>query len=187
MSVVRPVWATRLRPAPCDGFALLSVILIVALLGLIAVPMLEVTRKTQERGIKQRLTAQLNKEAKEYLEVGIFDVQTAGGIPDTFTRVQSPSLRKLAALCDNRVRAIDPDMLGLARLTDNSTVYNTQVTITKNRQVAQFIVDKTIPGNSYQRYALVSCAAANDGSIGVYGGEVASIKRSYYTLKFGQF
>jgi hypothetical protein len=43
--------------------------------------MLEVTRKTQERTTKQRLIALLNKEAKEYLELGIFELQKAGGIP----------------------------------------------------------------------------------------------------------
>ena len=170
-----------------DGFALLSVILITVLLALIAAPMLEVTRKTQERTTKQRLIALLNKEAKEYLELGIFELQKAGGIPASFARSQSPDVRSIAQLCDNRVRAIDPAMLGSARLSDNSTVYNTQVTTARTRRVAQFLIDKTTPGDSYQRYALISCATANDGSIGIYGGEVTSIRRSYYTLKFGQF
>ena len=178
---------TRTAPSSRDGFALLSVILITVLLGLIAAPMLEITRKTQERTTKQRLTALLNKEAKEYLELGIFEVQKAGGIPASFVRSQSPDLRSVAQLCDIRVRAIDPAMLGTARLSDNNTVYNTQVTTAKTRRVAQFLIDKTTPGASYQRYALIACATANDGSIGVYGGEVASIRRSYYTLKFGQF
>ena len=170
-----------------DGIALLSVVLIVVLLSIMAVPMMEVTRTTQERAIKQQLLTVLNKEAKEYLEIGIFAVQSAGGIPNSFTRSQSPQLRKLATICDRRVRTIDPAMLGVARLNDNSTVYNSQVTVAKNRQVAQFIVDKTKAGDNYQRFAVVSCATANDGSLGVYGAEVAAMKRSYYTLKFGQF
>ena len=58
-------------PSSRDGIALLSVLLIVALLGLTAVPMLEVTRRTQERAIKQQLLALLNKVAKENLEIGI--------------------------------------------------------------------------------------------------------------------
>jgi type II secretory pathway pseudopilin PulG len=174
-------------PASRDGIALLSVVLIIALLGLMAVPMLEVTRTTQERAIKQQLLTLLNKEAKEYLEIGIYAVQTTGGVPKSFTRTQSAKLRKLAEICDRRVRTIDPEMLGTARLNDNATVYNSQVTTAKNRQVAQFIVDKTTQGDNYKRFALVSCATAQDGSLGVYGAEIASMNRSFYTLKFGQF
>ena len=170
-----------------DGIALLSVVLIVVLLSIMAAPMMEVTRQTQERAIKQQLLTVLNKEAKEYLEIGIFAVQKAAGVPNSFTQSQSPQLRKLAAICDQRVRTIDPDMLGIARLNDNTTVHNSQVTVAKNRQVAQFIVDKTKTGDNYQRFAVVSCATANDGSLGVYGAEIATIKQSYYTLKFGRF
>ena len=175
------------NPAARDGIALLSVLLIVVLLSIMAVPMLEVTRKTQERAIQQQLLTLLNKDAKEYLEIGIYAVQTADGVPKSFNRTQSPRLRTLAEICDRRVRAIDPEMLGTARLSDNATVYNSQVTVANTRQVAQFIVDKTVPGDNYKRYALVSCAITNDGSLGVYGAEIASVKRSYYTLKFGQF
>ena len=175
------------NPAARDGIALLSVLLIVVLLSIMAVPMLEVTRKTQERAIQQQLLTLLNKDAKEYLEIGIYAVQTTGGVPKSFARTQSAKLRKLAEICDRRVRTIDPEMLGTARLDDNATVYNSQVTIAKNRQVAQFIVDKTTQGDNYKRFALVSCATAHDGSLGVYGAEIASMKRSYYTLKFGHF
>lgn len=179
--------ASRQSPASREGIALLSVILIVALLSIMAVPMMEVTRKTQERAIKQQLLTLLNKEAKEYLEIGIYAVQSADGIPKSFVRLQSAQLRKLADICDRRVRTIDPAMLGSARLSDNATVYNSQVTTANNRQVAQFIVDKTTQGDNYKRYAVVSCATANDGSLGVYGAEIASMKRAYYTLKFGRF
>ena len=175
------------NPVSREGIALLSVVLIIALIGLMAVPMLEVTRNTQERAIKQQLLTLLNKEAKEYLEIGIYSVQTADGVPKSFNRTQSPQLRNLAEICDRRVRIIDPEMLGTARLSDNTTVYNSQVTVANNRQIAQFIVDKTPSGDNYKRYALVSCATAHDGSLGVYGAEIASMKRSYYTLKFGQF
>lgn len=170
-----------------DGIALLSVVLIIVLLSIMAAPMMEVTRKTQERAIKQQLLTVLNKEAKEYLEIGIFAVQRAGGVPDSFSRSQSAKLRELAVICDRRVRTIDPDILGGARLSDNTTVHNSQVTVSKNRQVAQFIVEKTKTGDNYQRFAIVSCATANDGSLGVYGAEIAAMKRSYYTLKFGRF
>ena len=183
----RPAVTAGPYPAARDGIALLSVLLIVVLLSIMAVPMLEVTRKTQERAIQQQLLTLLNKDAKEYLEIGIYAVQTADGVPKSFNRTQSPRLRTLAEICDRRVRAIDPEMLGTARLSDNATVYNSQVTVANTRQVAQFIVDKTVPGDNYKRYALVSCAITNDGSLGVYGAEIASVKRSYYTLKFGQF
>ena len=101
--------------------------------------------------------------------------------------MQSAKVGKLATICDRRVRAIDPDMLGTARLSDNATVYNSQVTVAKNGQVAQFIIDKTMQGDNYKRFALVSCATANDGSLGVYGAEIASMNRSFYALKFGHF
>ena len=170
-----------------DGIAILSVMLIIVILSIATVPMMEVARQTKDRALKQQVEALLNKEAKEYLEIGIYAVQTTGGVPKSFARTQSAKLRKLAEICDRRVRTIDPEMLGTARLNDNATVYNSQVTLAKNRQVAQFIVDKTTQGDNYKRFALVSCATAHDGSLGVYGAEIASMNRSFYTLKFGQF
>lgn len=170
-----------------DGIALLSVILIVALLGLMAAPMMEVTRETQKRAIKQQLLTLLNKEAKEYLEIGIYAVQSADGIPESFIKTQSQDIRNVAEICDRRVRAIDAEMLGSARLNDNSTVYNSQVTVARNRQVAQFIIDKTKTGDNYKRFAILSCATAIDGSLGVYGAEIASMQRAYYTIRFGRF
>lgn len=170
-----------------DGIAILAVVLIIALLSLMAIPMLEVARQTNERAIKQQLIALLNKEAKEYLEIGIYAVQLADGIPASFTRSQPAQLRTLAEICDRRVRTIDPEMLGVARLTDNATVYNSQVTVARNRNVAQFIIDKTTAGDNYKRFAIIACATSQMGDLGVYGAEIASMRRSYYTLKFGQF
>lgn len=170
-----------------DGIAILAVVLIIALISLMAIPMLEVARKTNERAVKQQVITLLNKEAKEYLEIGIYAVQLADGIPKNFTRTQSAQVRKLAKTCDRRVRTIDREMLGTASLSDNSSVYNSQVTVARNRNVAQFIVDKTTPGDNYKRYAIIACATSQAGDLGVYGAEIASLKRSYYTLKFGQF
>ena len=162
-------------PVQRDGIAILAVVLIVALISLMAIPMMEVARKTNERAVKQQVIALLNKEAKEYLEIGIYAVQLADGI------------RQLAEICDRRVRKIDPEMLGPAKLTDNATVYNSQVTVARNRNVAQFIIDKTTAGDNYKRYAIVACATSQAGDLGVYGAEIASMRRSYFTLKFGQF
>ena len=170
-----------------DGIAILAVVLIIALISLMAVPMLEIARKTNERAVKQQVIALLNKEAKEYLEIGIYAVQLANGIPKNFKRTQPAQLRELATICDRRVRTIDPDMLGVANLADNATVYNSQVTVARNRNVAQFIVDKTKSEDNYKRYAIIACATSQAGDLGVYGAEIASLKRSYYTLKFGQF
>lgn len=170
-----------------DGIAILAVVLIIALLSLMAIPMLEVARQTNERAIKQQLVALLNKEAKEYLEIGIYAVQLEGDIPKNFTQTQSAQLRELAKICDRRVRNIDPEMLGAARLTDNATVYNSQVTVARNRNVAQFIIDKTTAGDNYKRFAIIACATSQMGDLGVYGAEIASMRRSFYTLKFGQF
>lgn len=166
---------------------MLSVILIIALLGLMAVPIMEVTRKTHERAVQQQLLTLLNKEAKEYLEIGIYAVQLADGVPNSFGKAQSPQVRELAEICDRRVRTIDPDMLGAARLTDNATVYNSQVTVANQRQVAQFLIDKTKPGDNYKRFTVISCATAHNGTLGVYGAEIASMRQSYFTLKFGRF
>ena len=78
-------------------------------------------------------------------------------------------------------------MLGSAGLSDNTTVYNSQVTLAENRRVAQFIVMKTTAQDGYERYALVSCATANTGGLGIYGAEVARTNASFLTLKFGKF
>ena len=171
-----------------DGIAILSVMLIIVILSVATVPMMEVARQTKVRALKQQVEALLNKEAKEYLEIGIYSLQLAGNFPPPgYVRAHSADTRKVAKACERRVQTIDPDMLGSAGLSDNTTVYNSQVTLAENRRVAQFIVMKTTAQDGYERYALVSCATANTGGLGIYGAEVARTIASFLTLKFGKF
>ena len=171
-----------------QGIAILSVMLIIVILSIATVPMLELVRQAKERSLKQQVVALLNKEAKEYLEIGIYTLQLANSFPPNgFTTDQSPEIKKVAQACERRIQTIDPDMLGTASLTDNTTVYNSQVTVADNRRVAQFIVVKTVSSDGFEHYAMVSCATADTGGLGVYGAEIAKTKRSFLTLKFGKF
>ena len=166
---------------------MLAVLLVIVILTISAVPMLEIARQTQIRAMKQQLVGLLNKEAKEYLEIGIFSVQRANGIPPSFGQTQSSKVRELATICGRRITTIDPDLLGTVSLTDNSTVYNSQVTISNNRWVGQFILDKSDNATGFKRYAVISCAISDDGELGVYGAEIASTRNAYFTVSFGKY
>ena len=175
------------RPARRDGIAILSVLLVVVILTISAVPMLEIARQTQLRAMKQQLVGLLNKEAKEYLEIGIYSIQRARGVPQSFGRTQSPQVRNLAEICGRRISTIDPALLGGTSLTDNTTVYNSQVTLASSRWVGQFILDKSDNTSGFQRYAVISCATSDEGDLGVYGAEIASTRNSYFTISFGKY
>lgn len=181
------------QPAARDGIAILAVMLVVVILTISAIPMMEIARQTQIRAMKQQLVSLLNKEAKEYLEIGIYTVKLANGIPDGFTLTQSPKVRELAQICERRIHVIDPDLLGTSGLTDNTTVYSSDVTLASSRWVGQFIVDKAFKldpsrtDNDRKRYAIVSCATSEDGDLGVYGAEIAGLDQSYFTISFGKF
>jgi hypothetical protein len=64
-----------------DGIAILSVMLIIVILSVATVPMMEVARQTKDRALKQQVEALLNKEAKEYLEIGIYSLQLPAIFP----------------------------------------------------------------------------------------------------------
>lgn len=91
------------RLAAREGIAILAVMLVIVILTISAIPMMEIARQTQIRAMKQQLVSLLNKEAKEYLEIGIYSVQLADGIPDGFTLTQSSKVRELAQICEKRV------------------------------------------------------------------------------------
>ena len=181
------------RPVAREGIAILAVMLVIVILTISAIPMMEIARQTQIRAMKQQLVSLLNKEAKEYLEIGIYSVQLADGIPAGFTLGQSPKVRELAQICERRIQAIDPDLLGPSGLTDNTTVHSSDVTLTNSRWVGQFIVDKSFKldpsrtSNDRKRFAIASCATSDDGTLGVYGAEVAALRQNYFTISFGKF
>ena len=67
------------------------------------------------------------------------------------------------------------------------------MTLASSRWVGQSIVDKSFKldpsrtTNDRKRYAVVSCATSEDGELGVYGAEIASLRQSYFTISFGKF
>lgn len=175
-----------LKAAP--GLAMLSVLLIIVILSITAVPLLELARQSQKRAMEQQVVALLNKEAKEYLEIGIYSLQHAKSFPPVgFILTQTPEITRLAKQCEQRINTIDPQLLGGFSLTDNTTIYNSQVTIANNRRVGQFILMKSGAGDAYERFALLSCATSDTGGLGIYGAEVAKVRNSHLTLSFGRF
>ena len=90
-----------------DGIAILSVMLIIVILSIATVPMMEVARQTKDRALKQQVEALLNKEAKEYLEIGIYFLQLRQFSPArlcacTISRHQKGSKGLRAARSDHR-------------------------------------------------------------------------------------
>jgi hypothetical protein len=169
-----------------DGFAMISVLMLIALLGVTVVPMMDMIKRSKENQIKQRVIAHLVQEARENLEVAVYLVKAAEGVPNGYATTPSPQVENIAKSCSNRIAAIDPDLLGVEGLTNTSTVFNTLATKANNRLVASFVVDRSTDPR-FLRYTIVSCASAETGEIGIYAAELAALEGAFYTLSFGQF
>ena len=169
-----------------DGFAMVSVLFIIALLSVTVVPLMDMVRLNKETQIRQQITTNLGQEARENLEVAVYLVKAAEGVPDGYSNTPSTEVTTLARSCLARIAAIDPNLLGAQGLLNTQTTYSTRASTASNRLVASFIVNRSNDPR-FLRFVIVTCASAKTGEIGIYAAEIAALNGAYYTLSFGQF
>jgi len=165
---------------------MVSVLMIIAFLGVSMVPLMDMIRRSKETQTRQRIQAHLGKEARENLEVAIYLVKAANGVPNGYSSNQSATVAGIARSCSTRIKAVDPEFLGPQGLTNSGTVFSTLATRANNRSLASFVVDRS-KDPRFLRYAVVTCASAETGEMGIYAAELAALDGAYYTLTFGQF
>lgn len=169
-----------------DGFAMVSVLFIIALLSTTVVPLMDMVRRNKESQIRQQITSKLVQEARENLEVAVYLVKAAEGVPDGYSNTPSSAVTALARSCSARITAIDPAVLGTQGLLNTATTYSTRASTASNRLLASFVVNRSNDPR-FLRFVIVTCASAETGEIGIYAAEIAALNGAYYTLSFGQF
>ena len=170
-----------------NGYALASVLLIMVILTVTAVPLLDAVMRNRETVTTQRVITHLNQEARENLEVGIYAVNLADGFPPHYARGGVPATRAAALACTKRLNSADPSLLEGVAL-DDPGIRQSQSTTLNNRNALTFVVNKPAnTENRLDRFVIVSCAMASGGEISVFASEIARVSDGYQTLKSGQF
>lgn len=186
-----PVSSQKFRPCPVDGFAMLSVLLIMVLLSITTVPLMQMVGQNKKRALEQQIATRLNQEAKENLQIGIYLIKQTNGIPQDDYSANSPAMpAEIATIgqqCTKRIVAVDNEFLGAVDLgSQTDPVWHSALTTTAQRKVVVFI---TASGASlsYMKYIAVACATAANGSLGVYGAELIGVDGGFYTISHGRF
>lgn len=170
-----------------NGFAIISVLVVITLLGAIAVPLLNTVNKSRESAISIRVATHLGHEARENFEIGFHLTKLDGGIPSFFKTGASASVISIGNACLKRINAVDNEYLGGFTIGD-SNIRHSPITISNNRKVVTFAYNngrKT--GAVFEELVIISCAMSETGEMGVYAGKLGVIDGSFYPINFGQF
>jgi hypothetical protein len=170
-----------------DGYALASVLLIMVILSVSAIPLLDAVMRNRETVTEQRIITHLTQEARENLELGVYAVNFADGFPASYALGAAPQTRPLALACTKRLNTVNPDLLDGISL-DDRTVRQTQSVAVNFRIAVTFIVGKSANAkNRLDRFIIVSCAMAPAGQLAVFATEIARVTDGYQTLSSGQY
>ncbi|MDB2389935.1 hypothetical protein N9X12_01750 [Alphaproteobacteria bacterium] len=170
-----------------DGFAIISVLVVITLLGAIAVPLLNTVNKSRESAISIRVASHLGHEARENFEIGFHLTKLDGGIPRFFNRGVSASVIAIGTACLNRISAVDNEYLGGLLLSDPD-LHHSPITLSNKRSVVTFAYDNgRRTGAVFEELVIISCAMSETGEIGVYAGKLGVIDGSFYPINYGQF
>lgn len=177
----------RLLPQTGDGFALAAVLLVIVVLSLTAVPLLDMVTRNRENATNIQIIAHLQAEARENLELSLYQVKLSNGFPPHYATGGLPETKTIANLCTRRINAVSPDFLDGVSLLDPK-IRQTNITSMRGRQTASF-VHRKLPSakNPFDRYVVVSCALAAKGQIAIFGSEIANANGGFHTLSSGQF
>ncbi|WP_348721237.1 hypothetical protein [uncultured Candidatus Puniceispirillum sp.] len=170
-----------------NGFAIISVLVVITLLGAIAVPLLNTVNKSRESAISIRVATHLGHEARENFEIGFHLTKLDGGIPSFFKTGASASVISIGNACLKRINAVDNEYLGGFTIGDPN-IRHSPITISNNRKVVTFAYNngrKT--GAVFEELVIISCAMSETGEMGVYAGKLGVIDGSFYPINFGQF
>ena len=174
-------------PRTRDGFAIISVLVVITLLGAIAVPLLNTVNKSRESAISIRVASYLEHEARENFEIGFHLTKLDGGIPRFFKTGVSASVIPIGTACLKRINTVDNEYLGGFDIFDPN-IRHSPLTVSSNRSVVTFAYNngrKT--GAVFEELVIISCAMSQTGEIGVYAGKLGVIDGSFYPINFGQF
>ena len=174
-------------PRTRDGFAIISVLVVITLLGAIAVPLLNTVIKSRESAISIRVASYLEHEARENFEIGFHLTKLDGGIPRFFKTGVSASVIPIGTACLKRINTVDNEYLGGFDIFDPN-IRHSPLTVSSNRSVVTFAYNngrKT--GAVFEELVIISCAMSQTGEIGVYAGKLGVIDGSFYPINFGQF
>lgn len=172
---------------PRAGFAIISVLVIITLLGAIAVPLLNTVSQSRKSAVSLRVTTHLGHEARENFELGFHMTKLDGGIPSFFKTGISPSAVPIGTACFKRINAVDSEYLGGFTIRDPN-IRHSPMTVSNNRSVITFAYNngrKT--GAVFEELVIVSCAMSETGEIGIYAGKLGVIDGSFYPINYGQF
>lgn len=177
---------------PRDGFAMLSVILVMALISVIMVPIMDLALSSKKSTTRAQITTNLIQEARQNLETGVLLLKTYNGAPPSYSKLAKattgtiPRINQMANNCARRIGALDADFLGAGGLTDVNNVYSTGITKVDAKEIATFLVTKS-SSVRYQRYVIVSCVLANNNLMGIYAAKMAALNNTFYMLSAGSF
>lgn len=177
----------RMFPKTRDGFAIISVLVVITLLGAIAVPLLNTVNKSKESAISIRVASHLGHEARENFEIGFHLTKLDGGIPRFFKTGASASVIPIGTACLKRINAVDNEYLGGFDIFDPN-IHHSPLTVSNKRSVVTFAYNngrKT--GAVFEELVIISCAMSETGEIGVYAGKLGVIDGSFYPINYGQF
>jgi type II secretory pathway pseudopilin PulG len=170
-----------------DGFALASVLLVIVVISIAAVPLLDMVTRNRDTATKAQIQSHLYEEAREALELTVYQVKLAKGYPAHFRTGADGGSWPVADTCTNRIAAVDQDLLNRTRLTADE-IRKIAVSISSGRQIASFVLHKQpTEGVRFDRYVVVACARATSGEIGVYATEIAIQDGIIHVLKTGRF
>ena len=170
-----------------DGFAIISVLVVITLLGAIAVPLLNSVNKSRESAISIRVASHLGHEARENFEIGFHLTKLDGGIPRFFKTGASASVIPVGEACLKRINAVDNEYLGGFTIFDPN-IRHSPITVSNNRKVVTFAYNNgRATGAVFEELVIISCAMSETGELGVYAGKLGAIDGSFYPINFGQF
>ncbi|WP_438997038.1 hypothetical protein [Candidatus Puniceispirillum sp.] len=169
------------------GFAIISVLVIITLLGAIAVPLLNTVNHSRKSAVSLRVTSHLGHEARENFELGFHMTKLDGGIPSFFKTGISPSVIPIGVACFKRINAVDNEYLGNFDIS-SPNIRHSPMTVSNKRSVVTFAYNNgRQTGAVFEELVIVSCAMSETGEIGVYAGKLGVIDGSFYPINYGQF
>ena len=170
-----------------DGFALASVLLVIVVLSLTAIPLLDMVIRNRENATTIQIISHLQAEARENLELSLYQVKLSNGFPPHYAIGGLPETQMIANRCTRRIHAVSPAFLDGVSLVD-SAVRQTNLTEMRGRQTASFVHRKLPTVKSpFDRYVVVSCALAAGGQIAIFGTKIIIDNGSFHTLSYGQY
>lgn len=178
-------------PQARDGFAMLSVLLILVLLSVTTVPLMQMVAQNKKIALEQQIVTALNQEAKENLQIGIYLIKQTNGIPQSeYTQngpAMSSAIETIGTQCSKRINVVDEEFLGGINLGSRADpVWHSPLTTASQRNVVIFVTTSGA-SVSYMKYIVVACATASNGAIGIFGAELIGVDGGFYTISHGRF